>query len=182
MLLLFAGALFFFWMFNLSSLPLSTAELRKLSNGEDLLDVRLYYTAQEAFRAMDRYGASGRAWYFRFLAVDFVFLSIYGFAFSLFLTRMTKSLFDQPSPWNKVNLLPFGIALADCCENICILTLLVSYPEQNLVVGTLAGTATLIKWLLTVITLLCLTVAIIFMLAKRIGFKIHASIGREKNV
>lgn len=173
MIVLFAGAGFFFWMFNLSSLPLSTAELGRLSNGEDLFDVRLYYSAQEAFRVMDRYGAKGRAWYLRFLAADFLFLAIYGFAFSLLFTRMAIAIFGPSSSWIKVNLLPLGIALADSVENLCLLILFIVYPERSLLPATIAGIATFSKWTLTVAALICLVTAVVLIIAKRLGLKIY---------
>jgi hypothetical protein len=164
------GVAFFFWMFNFSTLPLSAPALKTLSHGEDLLDVRLYYSAEDAFRAMDRYGADGRALYLRFLAVDFVFLVTYGFAFALLFSRIAVTLFGPSSLWIKVNLLPLGIALADCAENLFILLLLILYPDQYLLVGTMAGIATLMKWALTGFSIACLVVANLLLLARRLGF------------
>ncbi len=167
---LFAGVAFFFWLFNFSTLPLSASELEKLSDGEDLLDVRLYYSATDAFRAMDRYGADGRALYLRFLAADVVFLVTYGLAFALLFSRFAMILFGPSTPWIKVNLLPLGIALADCIENLFIFLLLIIYPGHNLLVGTLAGIATLIKWTLTAFALAGMLAAIMLLLARRLGF------------
>jgi len=39
----------FFWLFNFSALPLSDPEMKRVSGGEGLLDLRFYYSAQEAF-------------------------------------------------------------------------------------------------------------------------------------
>jgi hypothetical protein len=162
---LFLAIAFFFWLFNFSSLPLSEPELKRLSNGEGLLDTRFYYTAPEAFRAMDRYGTAGRALYLRFLAFDSIFAPLYGFAFALLITRVAAGLFDPASRWNSVNLLPLAIATADVAENACLLLLLTIYPAQNRLIGTLAGIATVTKWSLAIIsigvlTILCLTAAI----------------------
>lgn len=168
---LFLGVAFFFWLFNFSTLPLSGPELKKVSNGEDLLDVRFYYSAQEAYRAMERYGVEGRALYLRFLAADFIFAPLYGFAFALLFTRLTSTLFPSSSNWRKLNLLPIGIAMADIAENICIFLLLQMYPEQIHLVGTLAGIATLTKWVLTIVAFIFLVLTSPILLVKRLGFK-----------
>jgi hypothetical protein len=165
LILLFLGLAFFFWLFNFSSLPLSEPELKRLSNGESLLDTRIYYAAPEAFHAMDRYGAAGRALYLRFLAFDSIFAPLYGFAFALLITRVAAALFDPASRWNSVNLLPLAVATADVTENVCLLLLLTTFPVQDRLIGTLAGIATVTKWSLTVVsigvlTILCLTAAI----------------------
>jgi len=164
---LFLGVAFFFWLFNFSTLPLSGPELRKLSSGEDLLDVRTYYSAQEAFRAMERYGTAGRALYIRFLAADFIFAPLYGLAFALLFTRLASTLFAPSSPWNRMNLLPIGIAMADIAENLCILVILQMYPDQKHLVGSLAGIATLAKWVLSMAALAFLTLSSLFLLARR---------------
>ena len=39
----------FFWLFNFSALSLSDPGLKRVSGGEGLLALRLYYSAQEAF-------------------------------------------------------------------------------------------------------------------------------------
>ncbi|HAR45478.1 MAG TPA: hypothetical protein DCS42_09115 [Nitrospiraceae bacterium] len=168
---MFAGVAFFFWLFNFSTLPLSNPELMKLSNGEGLLDLRIYYTAREAFHAMAHYGSVGRTLYLRFLATDFVFLVIYGLAFSLLFARMALALFNPTSPWRKINLLPLGIALADFVEDTCLLLLLTGYPERYLFIGTLAGMATLTKHVLTISALSFLAYGCLRLLTRGFGSK-----------
>jgi hypothetical protein len=167
MLVLFAGVAFFFWMFNFSSFPLSSPELRKLSNGADLLDVRFYYFPEEAFCAIDRYGASGRALYLRFLAADFIFAPVYGVAFSLLLTRMSRTTNSPASRWNNINVLPVLIAFADVAENVCILLLLLTYPARYVSFASLAGIATVAKWSLTIITLCVLAILCLHLMVRR---------------
>jgi len=153
---LLSCAAFFFWLFNFSTLPLSNPELKRVSNGEGLLDLRLYYSAQEAFQTIESYGPQGRALYLRFLAADFVFVPIYGLAFALLFSRVALTLWGRASSRLRVNLLPLGIVLADFVENICLFLLLTGYPEHSLFVGTLAGMATLTKHVLTFSALLFL--------------------------
>jgi len=161
----------FFWLFNFSALPLSNPELKRVSNGEELLDLRLYYSAQEAFRTIESYGAEGRALYLRFLAADFVFVPIYGLGFALLFTRMALALWGRSSSRMWINLLPLGIVLADFLENICLLLLLTGYPERSLFVGALAGVATLTKHVLTFSALLFLVIGCLSLLTRGFGSK-----------
>ena len=168
LLSLLAAIAFFFWLFNFSTLPLSNPALKLAGNGGELLDMRLYYSAQEAFREMDRYGARGRAVYLRFLSVDFLFALTYGLAFSLLLTRLTRALFGPASSWSRLNLLPIGIALMDWLENCCLLLMLIRFPEQNVFIGTAAGIATLAKWVLTAVTMAVLIVTGLLLLTRQL--------------
>jgi len=145
----------FFWLFNFSSLPLpiSNPQLIKISGGEGLLDLKLFYTAQEAYHSMTQYGEQGRALYKRFLMADFVFACCYGLGFSMLFTRLIRVVHEAKSVWMKFNLLPLGIALADCTENIFILSMLNLYPEKFPLIGMLAGLATAGKHMLIFISL-----------------------------
>jgi hypothetical protein len=160
---------FFFWLFNFSSLPLSNPALMRVSHGKELLDVRLYYSAQEAFQAMKDYGPEGREIYQHFLVADFVFAPLYGLAFSLLLTLLARALFGPASSWSRLNLLPIGIALIDWLENTCLFLLLIRYPGQNVFIGTASGIATLAKWVLTAVTLAVFAFMGMRLLAKRLA-------------
>lgn len=106
-----------------------------------------------------------------FNAADFLFIPAYGFAFAFLMTLTVRALCGKETWWSALNLLPLGIGLFDCIENLCILGMLFLYPESNPVLGTLAGGATSGKWLLTLTTLSILIVAGILLLARRLGFR-----------
>ena len=150
----------FFWLFNFSdlSVPLSNPQLVKISGGEGLLDLQLYYTPQQAHDILTQYGVEGRDLYKRFLQLDFVFAISYGLGFSMLFTRLLRAVDKAETGWLKLNLLPLGIALADISENVAIYTLLNRYPDSASFVATLAGMATLSKHLLTLVTLASLLV------------------------
>ena len=171
MLALFGLCFGFFWLFNFSPLPLSNAAFVKLSGHEGLLDTMLFYSAQEAYTSLTHYGAAGRKLYPLFLAADFLFIPAYSFAFAFLMTLTVRALCGEKTWWSALNLLPLGIGLFDCMENLCILGMLSLYPGSNPVLGTLAGGATLSKWLLTLTALSCLIIGGILLLANRLGFR-----------
>lgn len=154
LLLCFAG---FFWLFNFSTLPVSNPSLKALSGGVGLLDLRIFYSAGEAYRAMGKYGAAGRELYRHFLMLDLLCLASYGLGFALLLSRFLPAV--AGGRWQYLNLLPLGIALADSVEDIALFVLLQAYPGQVGALGALAGLATLSKHMLSAASLLTLGIA-----------------------
>lgn len=167
---LFVPTIGFFLLFNFSNftIHISNPQLIHISGGEGLLDAKLFYTAQQAYSSLTRYGEEGRALYRNFLAADFIFALCYGFAFSMFFTRLIRAFRQTESWWTKFNLLPLSIAMADYVENIFISCLLISYPQNIPVLGTLAGIATLSKNLLIFASLLFLAAGTFFLLVRKI--------------
>src|ERR1051325_7548646 len=167
--LLLLGTLGFSWLFNYSSFPFSNPELLKLSGGEGLLDLLPFYTAEKAFTALGHYGTAGRALYSRYLGADFIFLPVYAFSLALLVTRTVQATWGEGSTRLWLNLLPFGIALFDIVENLCIMAMLNTYPATYVTLGTLSGVATFGKTLLTTATLICLAYGGLVLLLRRIG-------------
>lgn len=168
MAVLLLAAAGFLGLFSFSASPLSNAEMARISGGEGFLDLKPFYSAQEASAALDRYGAEGRELYRRFLVADLVFPLAYGLGLAFLLTRTARAVWGTGTPWLRSNLLPLGIALFDYVENLCILGMLYVYPKVSLLLGSLAGIATLSKHLLTFATLLCLAIGGLVILVRRL--------------
>ncbi len=166
---LFVVVFGFFWVFNFSSLPISSPAIIKISGREGLLDIRLFYSAREAFAAVSHYGEEGRRLYLGFLAADFIFIIFYSTAFAFLMTLVAKSVCGKRPSWLRLNVLPLGIGFFDCLENICILAMLVIYPLNSTALGTISGIATLSKWLLTLTAGFCLVGGGMMILLRRLG-------------
>lgn len=179
MLALLLAAAGFFWLFNFSTLPLSNPELKKLSGYEGLLDLMPFYTAREALTALNRYGTSGRELYLRFLAVDFIFIPIYGLGFAFLVTRTVRAVCNDGSIWIQLNVLPFSIGLFDCAENLCILVMLGLYPDTSEALGTLAGISTVCKHVLTLSVLLAVGYGGLILIVRQFGFPLCSAHRRE---
>ena len=165
---LFSASIVFLWMFNVSSLPLSNPELVKISGREGLLDLMVFYSAEEAYAALGHYGPTGRALYYRFLAADFVFIPIYSFGLVLLMTRNVQVVCNDSQAWLWLNVLPFGIGFFDCIENLSIFGMLGHYPGYSLALGTLAGVSTLCKYALTVLVLSMLAYGGVVLLGRKL--------------
>ena len=175
MLALLFAAVGFFWLFNFSPLPLSNPELVTLSGREGLLDLMLFYSAQDAFTALNHYGTAGRELCLRFHAADFIFIPVYSFGFALLMTRTIRTACSEPATWLWLNVLPLGIGLFDCVENLSILGMLGFYPGTSVVLGTHSGISTLCKHLLTLTALLALGYGGLILLMRKFGLRLCAA-------
>lgn len=171
MFILFIVVFGFFWLFNLSSFPISNPELLKISGQEGLLDTQFFYSAHEAYTAMTHYGEEGRNVYQNFIAADFIFIIFYSFAFAFLMTVTVRSVCGRGSSWSMLNLLPLIIGFWDYVENICVFGLLNIYPTNNAALGTISGFATVSKWLLTVVTISLILYGGIILLLRYFGLK-----------
>lgn len=171
MLCLFLIVFGFFWVFNFSPLPISNAEFIKLSGQEGLLDTLFFYSSQEAFTALTNYGEEGRELYLGFLTADFIFIIFYSFAFAFLMTIVVRAVCGNNSHWLKLNVLPLSIGFFDCIENISILGMLKIYPLNSTVLGTVSGSITLCKWILTIVTISFLIYGSIIILLRQCGLK-----------
>lgn len=137
-----------------------------------------FYSAHEAFAALSHYGTVGRELYLRFLAADFVFIPVYSFGFGLLMTLTVRAVCSESTPWLWLNVLPWGIGLFDCVENLSILGMLGLYPNTNMVIGTLSGISMLCKHLLTLTTLLALGYGGLILFLRRLDFQ-HCAAHRQ---
>ncbi len=175
MSVLLVAAAWFFWQFNFSSLPVSNRALVKISGHDGLLDLRLFYTAPEAFATLSHYGEAGRELYVKFLAVDFIFIPIYSLGLGFLMTWLVRAAFRGDPARLRLNLLPLGIGILDATENVFILAMLALYPNSNLVIGTLSGIATFCKFVLTFLAALCFVYLLASVALQRWGSKRRAS-------
>lgn len=145
-------AVFFLWLFNLSSVEFSNPSLLSLT-GFGLLDLLPFYSGQEVLNVFDMYGEEGRERYFIFQLLDFVFVSTYVLALLLVVYRLARGVSD--SRWSVFFiLLPLLIGLFDLIENSLLMAQLKMYPTSMVLVGDIAGVATCAKHVLTMLIVL----------------------------
>jgi hypothetical protein len=141
--------------------PFST-KLAALSGGSGLIDLMLTYSPETAFHLIDTYGTEGRAAYSHFTATaDFAFPVVYGLLLSLALSWLLVRGTVTTSRLRLLNLLPVAAWLFDWLENAMILMLLSQHPTQSPLIGGISGVATSAKWLMSALTLLALSTAMV---------------------
>jgi hypothetical protein len=111
----------------------------------EALDAQFFYTPEKAFTTVASYGDAAGLWTRLYLTWDIVNPILYTLAFSLFISWLFQRSFNPESKMQKLNILPAGAGLFDLFENIGIVTLLVVYPTQPVVVAWLCTVCTMIK-------------------------------------
>jgi hypothetical protein len=112
------------------------------------LDLRLTYTAAEAFEAVAAYGEAGRAAYLLTqLTLDIAYPVVYTLFFGLLIAWLFRKGLPAESRLHRLNAVPLGAFAFDILENLSVAALLGAYPARPAVVGALAGAFTLLKWL-----------------------------------
>ncbi len=113
----------------------------------EILDTRIYYTPDEAYKSISGYGDEGRSLYVQTtLLLDYLYPWIYSLLLSIVLFRLSGK--------HRISLLPFFILVLDYAENTAILIMLTRYPARFDLLASTAGIATFSKWLMVIIIFL----------------------------
>ena len=153
-------------------LPGAQARIESFSGGIGPLDLTFFPSAQQALAAIAAYGNEGRTFYATIeLTADILYPIAYTFFYSLLITLLLRAAFDQNSSLQRLNLLPFGAWLFDLLENVCILTLLFSYPAQSSLVASALTIMNGIKWLFAGASILALLFALGAWVFKKVSAK-----------
>ena len=136
--------------------------------GAGPIDLMTSYTPAVVFAAVDSYGPEGRAAYVTNQVVtDTIYPLVYAFFYGAILINLTAKTLPADSGWQKLYLLPFLMMLADFGENIGIVSMLKSYPNQSVQVAQIANIFTMVKWGSFAIVLLATLVLLVRWLAQR---------------
>lgn len=128
--MLAAFALLFGWMM-VPALPYSAADFAVQTNDGPSLDMMIGYSPEKAYEVLDGYGADGRAYYVRKLAVnDTVFPIAYSLLFAATLALLLERLTSSDSRLRYLAFLPLAGGVCDLIENVGILSMLLSYPAR----------------------------------------------------
>lgn len=113
--------------------------LGKFMPKEYALDLKFAYTVEEAYAAMSQLTIEEQQRYkFGILALDMPYLVIYGLFFSGILMKLWKR--------NWIILIPVTIMVMDFLENLMVIQILNLFPDQSLILATLASIFTTSKW------------------------------------
>ena len=108
-----------------------------------IIDLTFGFNPQKTLMMVAGYGDAARSYYaWTEMTTDIVYPIVYAFLFGIILTLLYR---ESPYAW--VNLLPFICLLFDYLENISIVILLFTFPQQSLTFATLCEIFKLMKWL-----------------------------------
>ena len=112
--------------------------------GEDVgvIDLTFGFNPQKTLDMVAAYGDEGRKYY---ASVEMTADLAYPFTYAVFFAIILTMLFRRSSfAW--VAIIPFVCMTLDYCENVCIVTLLNSYPGQSMSWATACEIFKLVKW------------------------------------
>ncbi|WP_298353540.1 hypothetical protein [Runella sp.] len=129
------------------------------------IDLTMGFTPERTLQMVAEYGDEARAYYATVEStIDLVYPITYAFLFGVILTLVYRKKRYKPFPY--VNILPFVALIFDYLENITIVTMLKSYPDQSIVVASLCEFFKLGKWLTFAITIVLIIYGLLKMVPK----------------
>ena len=129
-------------------MPLAAGIMAFAANNSVMpLDLMFFYTPEQAFEMMDRYGEAGRSVYLRIeLTADIIYPIIYTLFFGLLLSWLFQRGFKRDSPMQTWNIMPVGSFVFDLLENAGIVSMLMMYPSQPAIMAWLTMLFGSLKW------------------------------------
>jgi hypothetical protein len=136
-------------------MPLAAGIMAFAANASVMpLDLMFFYTPQQAFEMMDRYGEAGRSVYWKIeLSADIIYPIIYTLFYGFLLSWLFQRAFKADSKMQTWNVMPVGAWLFDMLENVGIVSMLMMYPSQSEVMAWITMIFGSLKWVGFLITI-----------------------------
>src|SRR6266498_2998336 len=109
------------------------------------LDTQVYYTEARAYRVLDSQGDAGRRAYRITNLIDFAFPPVVSLLMSSLIIASVQRLRGPQRRWMRLALIPLVAGALDYAENVCIFSLLATYPRRLPRVARIAGILTAMK-------------------------------------
>lgn len=138
-------------------LPYEAKLLNQASNGAIVPDTRVFYTAEWLYQTAHAFGFEARqAYIISRLRFDILWPLVYVSFFFVTLSLLWK---DHPLKHYLLFSLPLAL-LFDLIENGLVSIVFYNYPKQLRLIASLAGMATLFKWLMIVFAFVGIVVGV----------------------
>ena len=143
------------------------------------LDTLSSYTPDKAFQLISSYGEQGRQYYAVIeVTLDLVYPLVTALLFSLMIFYTFKRAFPGHSWALYTSLAPYPVLLADYLENVCIVSMLLTYPQESTLLAQLSNFFTIAKFSLAPLQLL-FAVGLIGWLVQTIRLKRSKQIAKK---
>lgn len=145
-------------------MPWLSTFMPETARGAVPIDLQFAPKPAELYVMVEAYGDEGRKIYALFeLTADVLYPIIYATFLAIVLTMLSRCLYGIESRVTILNLLPYGIVIMDYLENIGIVTLLMSYPEQYELVARVTGFFNAAKWSLVALTFAIIMIGLVLL-------------------
>ena len=133
--------------------------------GETLpvLDLKFWYTPQQAFDAISQYSPQARqASVVTHLTIDIIYPLVYGLLLSLLLIVVFRNA--APAQQYQLPLLPWRAVIADYLENVGLVAMFLLYPSQFPLLSWMTAIFTALKWIQIGFSFLALLAGILLLI------------------
>ncbi|MFZ4544262.1 MAG: hypothetical protein ACOYOA_09455 [Saprospiraceae bacterium] len=107
-----------------------------------VIDLTFGFNPQKTLDLVEGYTDAARAYYAQTeMTTDVAYPMVYAFLFSIIITMLFRG-----QSMVRAQMLPFLTMLFDYAENICIVSLLNTYPQQSIYLATFCEIFKMLKW------------------------------------
>jgi len=169
--------LFLFILTNMVYAIMLTTTIPKVMNyadGMKLLDMLpAGYSPEYVNSLLAALGPEGRnAYLLQQLPLDFIYPALFGITYCLLFAYVFNKFNTPPGMLFYVCIVPLFTGLFDYLENIGIITILISYPNNSNTLSQLTGVFSILKSSLTTIYFIIFLITLLTLLTKYISAKI----------
>jgi hypothetical protein len=144
-------------------MPVAAGILAFAANNSVLpIDLMFFYTPEEAFAMIDKYGEAGRSLYWKIeLTADIIYPITYTLFFGLLLSWLFQRGFSSNHLIQKWNVMPVGAWLFDMLENAGIVSMLAMYPAKPAFLAWLTMIFGTLKWTFAAVSIVLILIGLI---------------------
>jgi len=159
-------------VFFYADIPFGLSKMKQYAGTVNILDVKLFYSASQAYATLDELGEEGRAIYLHILAADMIYPLTLGLFLAVAPTLTLQNILPSTSRLYFLNVLPLANTLFDYCENATTFTLLKNYPAHLNIVASIDGFLTLAKNLSGSLSAIILFISLVIWIYQKLANRI----------
>ncbi|HET9905006.1 MAG TPA: hypothetical protein VFQ23_00150 [Anaerolineales bacterium] len=126
------------------------------------LDLLFFYTPEQAYSMIDKYGEAGRSIYWKIeLTADIIYPITYTLFFGLLLSWLFQRGFKSNHQIQKWNVLPVGGWFFDMLENVGIVSMLSVYPAKPAFLAWLTMIFGSLKWAFAAVSIVLILIGLV---------------------
>ena len=144
-------------------MPLAAGILAFAANNSVLpLDLMFFYTPEQAYAMIDKYGEAGRSIYWKIeLTADIIYPIAYTLFFGLLMSWLFQRGFKSNHPIQGWNVIPVGGWLFDMLENVGIVSMLAIYPAKPAFLAWLTMIFGSLKWAFAAVSIVLILIGLV---------------------
>ncbi|MCP4594854.1 hypothetical protein [Neptuniibacter sp.] len=141
-------AVIIFLLFSVLVMPRQAVRSEADVGSVESPDMSFYYSSDNLYRIAKEYGEQGRRAYVRArLTFDVIWPLVYTAFLGTTISWVYGKAFTANSRWQRANLVPVLGTLFDYLENLTTSIVMLRYPQPTMILASLAGVMTTVKWI-----------------------------------